>query len=467
MPFAKESFFNTISFRIFAFFWLTFSLLSILIFSIPYFDSRIYSELSEKELSAYQQEIITSIRHNQIARILAGVPFSHAERFDGIRPVLVDDVDDSSILGATATEIPLLTQFMFSSSDPTRPLKKVFGDVRIVGPFSIHLGGEANKSYTLYFIDRVNAQKEIMSFVFANPALLVGLIILVSTPLLWWLARSIGKPIRNLQMSAKAVALGDFKINKDLETKGSLELRQVGQSFNQMTESLEELLSSQQVLLSSISHELRTPLTRLQLALALLRRRFGEDNTEIHRIEIEARRLDKMINDLLLLSRQQLHSHVSREIFPINELWEEVLDDAIFEAKHRKLNFVVRQNITQPARYYVNGNKALLVSAIENIVRNALKYTQSEIRVSIFLKRQELMIVIDDNGHGLDEAEYEKIFQPFYRVDETRTRETGGTGLGLAIVANVVKEHHGAVWANASQLGGLCVTLCIPLWITS
>lgn len=81
-----------------------------------------------------------------------------------------------------------------------------------------------------------------MSFVFANPALLVGLIILVSTPLLWWLARSIGKPIRNLQMSAKAVALGDFKINKDLETKGSLELRQVGQSFNQMTESLEELL---------------------------------------------------------------------------------------------------------------------------------------------------------------------------------------------------------------------------------
>lgn len=221
------------------------------------------------------------------------------------------------------------------------------------------------------------------------------------------------------------------------------------------------------MLLSSISHELRTPLTRLQLALALLRRRFGEDNTEIHRIEIEARRLDKMINDLLLLSRQQLHSHVSREIFPINELWEEVLDDAIFEAEHRKLNFVVRQNITQPARYYVNGNKALLVSAIENIVRNALKYTQSEIRVSIFLKRQELMIVIDDNGHGLDEAEYEKIFQPFYRVDETRTRETGGTGLGLAIVANVVKEHHGAVWANASQLGGLCVTLCIPLWITS
>ncbi|WP_101775218.1 envelope stress sensor histidine kinase CpxA [Pasteurella oralis] len=467
MPFAKESYFNTISFRIFAFFWLTFSLLSILIFSIPYFDSRIYSELSEKELAAYQQEIITSIRHNQIARILAGVPLSHADRLGVIRPVLVDENDGHNVLGASATEIPLLSQFMYSSSNPAKPLKKVFGDVRIVGPFSIHLGGEANKSYTLYFIDRVSVQKEIMSFVFANPAVLVALLILISTPLLWWLARSIGKPIKNLQMSAKAVSLGDFKVNKDLETKGSFELRQVGQSFNQMTEALEDLLSSQQVLLSSISHELRTPLTRLQLALALLRRRFGEENTEIQRIEIEARRLDKMINDLLLLSRQQLNSHVVREIFPINELWEEVLDDAIFEAEHRQLCFTVRQNISQPQKYYINGNKGLLVSAVENIVRNALKYTHSEIKVSIFLKKQELMIVIDDNGKGLDESEYDKIFQPFYRVDETRTRETGGTGLGLAIVANVVKEHHGAVWASASHLGGLCVNLRIPLWINS
>ncbi|MGY4676900.1 envelope stress sensor histidine kinase CpxA [Pasteurella sp. P03HT] len=467
MPFANESFFNTISFRIFAFFWLTFSLLSILIFSIPYFDSRIYSELSDKELSSYQQEIITSIRHNQIARILAGVPLSHADRFDAIRPILVDETDDHNILGATAAESVLLSQFMYSSSNPAKPLKKVFGDVRIVGPFSIHLGGEENKSYTLYFIDRVNAQKEIMSFVFANPVVLVALLILVSTPLLWWLARSIGKPIKNLQMSAKAVALGDFKVNKDLETKGSLELRQVGQSFNQMTESLEELLSSQQVLLSSISHELRTPLTRLQLALALLRRRFGEENTEIQRIEIEAKRLDNMINDLLLLSRQQLNSHVVREIFPINELWDEVLEDAMFEAEQRKLDFVVRLNVVQPSKYYINGNKSLLVSAVENVIRNALKYTQSEIKVSIFLKKQEVMIVIDDNGKGLDASEYDKIFQPFYRVDETRTRETGGTGLGLAIVANVVKEHHGAVWASASHLGGLCINLRIPLWINN
>lgn len=463
MSFTKENLFNTLSFRIFAFFWLTFSLLSILIFSIPYFDSRIYSELTESELSTYQQEIITSIRNNYISRILAGVPLSRVDRLDSVRPVLVDETDDN-IMGATPSEIPLLNQFMYHAEGSTKPLKKVFGDLRVVGPFTIHLGGEEQKSYTLYFLDRVNSQKEIVSFIFANPVILVLLLIVISTPLLWWLARGIGKPIKNLQISAKAVALGNLQANKELETKGSIELRQVGRSFNQMTASLQELLSSQQVLLSSISHELRTPLTRLQLALALLRRRLGEI-PEIQRIETEAERLDKMINDVLLLSRQQLNSHAEREIFPVLELWENVFNDASFEAEQRKIQFTIKQKLAYPKNYYMNGNKALLISAVENIVRNALKYTQNHIQASVFVRNKELFIVIDDNGEGLSESEYDKIFKPFYRVDESRTRERGGTGLGLAIVANVIKEHHGKVWAEASFLGGLCVTIRLPLWI--
>ncbi|MGC7588932.1 envelope stress sensor histidine kinase CpxA [Bisgaard Taxon 46] len=463
MPFTKENLLNTLSFRIFAFFWLTFSLLSILIFSIPYFDSRIYSKLTESELSTYQQEIISSIRNNHISRILAGVPLSRVDRLDAIRPILVDD-SDGTVMGATQNEVPLLNQFVYHAQGSTKPLKKVFGDLRIVGPFTIHLGGEEQRSYTLYFVDNINSQKEIVSFIFANPAILVLLLIIISTPLLWWLARGIGKPIKNLQMSAKAVALGNFQANKELETKGSIELRQVGRSFNQMTASLQELLSSQQVLLSSISHELRTPLTRLQLALALLRRHLGEI-PEIKRIETEAERLDKMINDVLLLSRQQLNSHSAREIFPIVELWDNVFADAAFEAEQRKIKFTVKQNITYPKNYFMNGNKELLISAVENIVRNALKYTYAHIQASVFIKNKELYIVIDDNGEGLNEAEYEKIFQPFYRVDESRTRERGGTGLGLAIVANVIKEHHGKVWAEASFLGGLCVTIRLPLWI--
>lgn len=113
----------------------------------------------------------------------------------------------------------------------------------------------------------------------------------------------------------------------------------------------------------------------------------------------------------------------------------------------------------------MNGNPELLQSAVENIVRNALKYTKSKIKLSIFVQEETLKIRIDDNGSGVPPDEFEKIFQPFYRVDETRTRSTGGTGLGLTIVLNIIKEHQGKVWAEESELGGLAVTIELPLWL--
>ena len=172
--------------------------------------------------------------------------------------------------------------------------------------------------------------------------------------------------------------MGHLTIDKSLEKKGLLELRQVGQSFNRMTQSLEDVLNNQRTLLSSISHELRTPLTRLQLATALLRRRLGE-NENIQRIDTEAQRLDKMINDLLQLSRQQLNSHLGREIFEIAALWEGILEDAEFEAEQKKILFLSNLYIFHPENYRINGNLELLQSAVENVIRNALKYTSSKI----------------------------------------------------------------------------------------
>lgn len=462
MPLPKESFFNTLSFRVFLFFWLTFSLLTIAIFSIPYVDSRLYKELNEDELAHYQQEIITSIRTNQIARILAGVPPEHLNiNVYSSRPVLVNS--QGKIFGAKINEFELISEFNMNSISFTKPLKKTFEATKIIGPFALHLTTDTEDSYRLFFIDYVTYQREIIGFIFAHPEVLVSLIIIISSPLLWWLSRSIVKPIRDLQISARSVALGNFKGNKELETNGSKELRQVGYSFNKMTEALGKQLSNQRQLLSSISHELRTPLTRVQLALALLRRKVG-DVAEITRIETEAVRLETMINDLLLLSREQLNSHLTREIFPIYQLWEDVLRDALFEAEQRRIKFIKKITIRTPEKYFLNGNKNLLISAVENITRNALKYTKDSIQVSILLQQKQLLIVIEDNGLGLPESEFERIFQPFYRVDEARTRNTGGTGLGLAIVSNVVKEHQGKVWAQGSDIGGLCVTISLPLW---
>ena len=114
----------------------------------------------------------------------------------------------------------------------------------------------------------------------------------------------------------------------------------------------------------------------------------------------------------------------------------------------------------------INGNQGQLSSALENVIRNALKYTKSHIEVTLHLEREQLFIAIDDDGEGIPETEYENIFKPFYRIDEARTRETGGAGLGLAIVASVIKDHQGKVLASKSHLGGLKIMFELPLWIS-
>ena len=234
-----------------------------------------------------------------------------------------------------------------------------------------------------------------------------------------------------------------------------------------MSAAIDNLISNHHNLLSSISHELKTPLTRLQLSAALIRHQVGETES-VQRIEKEIGRMDKMISELLLLSRQQMDSRIQHEIFSIDQIWLDVVKDAQFEAKHRGIRFNLSIQIEQPGQLPIYGNLDLLQSATENIVRNALKYTKDAIALKIFLQEDEkneyLRIRVDDNGAGLDPSEFENIFKPFYRVDETRTRSTGGTGLGLAIVANVINEHQGKVWAEQSPLGGLAVIIQLPLW---
>ncbi|HBO38812.1 MAG TPA: two-component system sensor histidine kinase CpxA, partial [Pasteurellaceae bacterium] len=343
----------------------------------------------------------------------------------------------------------------------------VFYDIQVVGPFSVHIDSDfesgQRETYLLYFVKYVNPQREVVNFIFDHPLSIVFIIMMITSPLLWWLVWSISEPIKRLQSAANAVALGNFDIDKNLEAHGASELRQVGRSFNRMAQAISELISSHQSLLSSISHELRTPLTRLQLATALLRRRYGNGG-EILRIENEAERLNKMINDLLQLSRKQIKNQLLREPFPIDEIWETIMKDARFEASQMNIKCSFKQNIINPGQHRMSGNQEALSSAVENILRNALKYTNTQIEIITYLGNGYLFISVDDDGAGVSPAEYDEIFKPFYRVDTARTRETGGAGLGLTIVQDVVQQHRGRVWAESSPLGGLRVTIQLPLW---
>ena len=457
---------NQLAIRTFALFWFSFFIMMSLLIVVPNLDLRLYSPLEESDIVNYQKEILNIVRNGQLQELISEVPVLPSDKFQPSRPVLIN-LQTKDILGELPEETTYIRRFAEASNNFSEPKRKNFNEVQISGPFQVYLGDGAN-SYALYFISYVNPQREIFNYVFDRPTILILLILLITSPLLWWFTRMLTKPISRLQEAANSVALGNFKINKSLVANGPLELRQVGQSFNRMATSIDQLISNQQTLLSSISHELKTPLTRLQLATALVRHECGETDS-VKRIEREIGRMDKMISELLLLSRHQMNSQVERDIFYANTLWTDIINDAKFEAEQRGITFLT--NIRLPKNeLQLNGNFRLLESAVENIVTNALKYTKDKIELHIFIQEEEeeefLRIRIDDNGSGVHPDEFEKIFKPFYRVDETRTRTTGGTGLGLAIVSNVIQEHQGKVWAEKSPLGGLAVTIRLPLWIS-
>ncbi|HDL5444297.1 TPA: GHKL domain-containing protein, partial [Mannheimia haemolytica] len=148
----------------------------------------------------------------------------------------------------------------------------------------------------------------------------------------------------------------------------------------------------------------------------------------------------------------------------IDEIWNNVIEDAKFETSQNNIIFIIKQNIKNPESYSINGAVGLLASALENLIRNGQKYAKKMLSVSMNVEDGHLFLTVEDDGEGVPENEYENILKPFYRVDEARARETGGAGLGLAIVQNVVKQHQGTIHLDKSNMGGLKIELKLPLW---
>ncbi len=446
--------------RIFAIFWLTLALVLMLVLMLPKLDSRQMTELLDSE----QRQGVMIEQHVE-AELAIDPPndlmwwrrlFRAIEKWapPGQRLLLV--TSEGRVIGADRNEMQIIRNFIGQADNADHPQKKKYGRVEMVGPFSVN-DGEDN--YQLYLIRPAsNSQSDFINLLFDRPLLLLIVTMLVSSPLLLWLAWSLAKPARKLKNAADEVAQGNLRQHPELEA-GPQEFLAAGASFNQMVAALERMMTTQQRLLSDISHELRTPLTRLQLGTALLRRRSGE-RKELEPIETEAHRLDSMINDLLVMSRNQQKNALVSETVKANHLWHEVLDNAAFEAEQMGKSFTVN---FPPGPWPLYGNPNTLESALENIVRNALRYSHTKIEVAFSVDKDGITINVDDDGPGVSPEDREQIFRPFYRTDEARDRESGGTGLGLAIVETAMQQHRGWVKADDSPLGGLRLTLWLPL----
>ena len=287
---------------------------------------------------------------------------------------------------------------------------------------------------------------------------------LVCYLLSWYLT----KPIVQLRTVARQIAAGDLTARAGAPALSRRdEVAGLMRDFDAMAERLETLLKAQSRLLNDISHELRSPLARLNVALGLARQRAGVESTDmLDRIELEAARLNELIGRILTLARlEDGEQLVPQTPVPLDEIVESVSEDAEFEAQERHCH--VHTAIAE-GNWEVRGNASLLHSAVENVVRNAIRYTQEGSAVEIELKSEtrgarEAVLRVSDSGPGVPSDSLDKLFQPFYRLDDARGRQTGGVGLGLAITERAVRFHGGKVSALNRPQGGLVIEIRLPM----
>lgn len=277
------------------------------------------------------------------------------------------------------------------------------------------------------------------------------------------------KPIIRLRAATRQLAAGDLTARSGAPTSRKRdEIAGLMRDFDAMAERLEILVKAQSRLLNDISHELRSPLARLNVALGLARQRSGPESAEmLERIELEASRLNEMIGRILTLARlEDGEQRVPQTPLPLDEIVLNVSEDAEFEAQARHCH--VHANIPE-GDWEVRGIASLLHSAVENVVRNAIRYTAEGTAVQIDLSSAdgdqgpEAVIAVSDCGPGVPADSLSKLFEPFYRLDDSRGRLTGGTGLGLTITERAVRFHKGRVTAANRPEGGLRVEIRLPM----
>ena len=277
------------------------------------------------------------------------------------------------------------------------------------------------------------------------------------------LARYLTAPIERLRHATEAYAAGDLsqRVAPSLGNRRD-EIVDLAAAFDRMAERLSALMFSQKQLLRDVSHELRSPLSRLQVALGLARQRAGADSApELDRIEREIERLDELIGQLLSLARLESDTQPpAPESVDLRELLQTVVSDAALEARARHCTLHLEKCV--PAT--IQGNPQLLHSALENVVRNAVKYTPEGTAVTLAMTRGPhwLEIRVYDHGPGVPEEMLTRLFEPFVRVGDARDRMSGGYGLGLAIAERAVHLHGGDISASNQPGGGLAVTIRLP-----
>ncbi|MBC3808439.1 HAMP domain-containing protein [Undibacterium seohonense] len=297
-----------------------------------------------------------------------------------------------------------------------------------------------------------NIQLEIVRYI------IIAFVLLI--PIGFW-SRAHWRDIQSL--SEVTAAIGEGNLSVRANTSSSASIYPLAQQINQMAGRIDQLLSSQKNLLHSVSHELRTPIARLEFALEILQESADhglagdKQKMRVEAMKADLKELDTLVSELLNMAKLDAQGQLLVEPIEVLDLMQACLQHLppipaqielrqILEVRHR----------------HINGDQRLLERAIQNLLKNALKYAERQIIFRVTQQVNTYVVQIDDDGSGIPESDRDKIFEPFYRLDRSRDRHTGGFGLGLAIVKQIVLLHGGSVRISQADIGGARFEIVLP-----
>jgi signal transduction histidine kinase len=455
---------NSLFLKIFLSFWLAMVLVSAtLIFSVVTTQSQFKASRAEEFdrtvmplMAARAADILDDHGMGALADFLSSLQTTlHWQAY------LFDDEGKEILSQSTEAEVDAMAMYALQSvgtqiqtSHGTR-----FAATRTTGSTGTH--------YVLVIGTNVESVADVLRAPIEVQIVRATAVLLIAGIVCFWLARYITSPVLHLRRATHRLATGNLSARVGAAAGNrSDELAELSRDFDHMAEKMESLISSQRRLLADISHELRSPLARLTVALGLARLHTNPEATEdLDRIEMESGRLNSLIGNLLRLARLESGSELLEgEPVSLDQVVTEVASDADFEAKSRKRHV----RVTQSDACTISGNRQLLRSAIENVIRNAVNYTAEGTEVQVALLRESMnghtiaLIRVRDHGRGVPEELLNDIFLPFYRVGDARDRSSGGSGLGLSITDRAIRLHGGSVNAANCLDGGLLIELRLP-----
>jgi len=450
-------------FKIFAIFWIAQSLIFVISTALILRHRRPSPQILFDTLS--------STLRNEARDVIAAWQLGGCRSFDVYaaahnQNLTLEDAGGHTLCGA-AVRLPANQGSNRQSGDQIAGAQ--FGDVYI---WQVPIASAQGAQYTL-LLSRPHAPDvrpwymDLLHFAF--PQLFVAIAVGGATT--WALVLIFTRPLVRLRQAARELAQGNLKTRVQAPARLSRiaredEFKALVHDFNHMAGRLESLVDAQQLLLRDVSHELRSPLARLSVALELAREDAApEMSAHLNRIEREAEKLNQLIGQLLTLSSMEaLEKTDNFRPISLRDLLNEMIPDAEYEARQRQSSV----SFSADHDCIIAGNRDLLYRAIENVVRNAVRYTENGSSVDIRLRstlegsRKKAALEISDKGPGIPESELNEIFRPFYRVDRARSMETGGFGVGLAIAERAVKLHGGELHAENRPGGGATIRMTFP-----